>query len=121
MQILTLQLSTAAQENSLFWLLGFSVCTFAAIVPSPLIEPRYFLIPYLIARLHLFSDSKEIELDTNTTTPEKRQIRQDRRMHLAALAIEGCWYAIINAATLYLFLYRPFNWPDSTQWQRFMW
>ena len=57
----------------------------------------------------------------DSATPEKRQRRQDRSIRLWALAIEGLWYAAVNAVTMYLFLYRPFHWPDSVQWQRFMW
>ena len=37
------------------------------------------------------------------------------------LVLELLINVAINAATLYLFLARSFKWPNSDQWQRFMW
>lgn len=110
-----------AQENSLFWLIGFSLCTCAAIIPSPLIEPRYFLIPYLIARLHLFSEVVTLDDQVTPSNQASPESRKKRHVEIRALVLEAVWYLVINAATMYLFLFRPFTWPDSSQWQRFMW
>jgi alpha-1,2-glucosyltransferase len=75
---------------------GFCLVTSAALVPSPLIEPRYYIMPFILARLHLVSDRRT--------------------------GLELAWYALLNGVTLWLFLTRPFRWPqDPHQWQRFMW
>lgn len=37
------------------------------------------------------------------------------------LVLELIVNTTLNAATFYLFLARPFKWPNSEQWQRFMW
>ncbi|KAJ7630545.1 glucosyltransferase [Roridomyces roridus] len=53
------------------------------LLPTPLLEPRYFLIPYILSRAQV-SD-----------------------VPAWSLAIEGSWYAAINAATMWVFLYMP--------------
>ena len=81
--------------------------TALAIVPSPLIEPRYFIVPYLLFRLHLGPADE---------TPAAQSAWR------RAVRIELAFNAIVSAATLYVFLYRPFAWPSEPgRLQRFMW
>jgi alpha-1,2-glucosyltransferase len=81
----------------LFQSLAFGLVTSLTLIPSPLIEPRYFIVPYVLLRLHLRPSSKKV-------------------------AFELGWYALINATTLCAFLYKPFKWPsEPMHWQRFMW
>lgn len=62
------------------------------LLPTPLLEPRYFLIPYILLRA------------------------QVKDVPLFGLVLEGLWYAGINAATMYVFLYR-----ERAGVGRFMW
>jgi len=62
------------------------------LLPTPLLEPRYFLLPYLFLRAQV----------TDVTA--------------WGLALEGMWYALINLVTMYVFLYAAR--PGET---RFMW
>ncbi|XP_065909694.1 dol-P-Glc:Glc(2)Man(9)GlcNAc(2)-PP-Dol alpha-1,2-glucosyltransferase-like isoform X2 [Dysidea avara] len=79
------------------WVVLFMVCVAMATVPQKLIEFRYFIIPYVMIRLHVGPGSN------------------------IQVGIELLTYLIINMITLYLFLYRPFHWTGSSDWQRFMW
>lgn len=88
---------TLLQGRSLFWALAFGVCLVVSTVPQKLLEFRYYILPYLLYRLHMPLGS----------TPR--------------LLLEIGLYAAINGATIYIFLYRTFQWPDSTDVQRFMW
>lgn len=88
---------TLLHGRSLFWALAFAVCLLASTVPQKLLEFRYFIVPYLLYRLHLPLAS------------------------VPRLLLELALYGAINAATIYVFLYRTFQWPDSTDVQRFMW
>ncbi|KAG5267959.1 hypothetical protein AALO_G00227850 [Alosa alosa] len=88
---------TLLHGRSLFWALAFSACLLASTVPQKLLEFRYFIMPYLLYRLHL------------PLAPTRR------------LLLELGLYTAVNAATIYVFLHRPFQWPDSTAVQRFMW
>jgi len=79
------------------WLLAYSICLFASIVPQKLIEFRYFIIPYYIYRFNIKSSNfKEI-------------------------IFELLFNCVINCATFYIFLNKTFYWPNETSPQRFMW
>jgi len=79
------------------WILIFFGCCLFSLVPQKLLEFRYFIVPYLMFRLHI-------------KTPNYLE-----------LVIEFLLYNLINGVTLYLFLYCPFYWPSDTSVQRFMW
>lgn len=79
------------------WMLIFYACTFVTLVPQKLLEFRYFIVPFLLFRLHI-------------RTPTYLE-----------LLIEFLLYSGINAGTIYLFIYKPFYWPSEESVQRFMW
>lgn len=87
----------ALRSRSLFWSLAFLACLLAATVPQKLLELRYFIVPYLMYRLHMPLPS------------------------LPRLALELLLYTAVNAATLYIFIAKTFQWPNSSETQRFMW
>ena len=62
------------------------------LLPTPLLEPRYFLIPYILLRSQVVG------------------------VPLWGIVMEGAWYASINAATMYVFLYK-----ERVGVGRFMW
>ncbi|KNE58404.1 hypothetical protein AMAG_03980 [Allomyces macrogynus ATCC 38327] len=87
----------AEQQGTLFITI-YAVAVALTLVPSPLVEVRYFILPALIYRLHLVE-----------TKPWK-------------LAFESILHVAANAAMLYVFLMRPFEWPSEPGVpQRFMW
>ena len=87
----------AARQHFLSQLV-FVVCVTAVTVPQKLLEFRYFIVPYIMYRLHIPLAS------------------------YPKLLLEGAIYVAVNAATLYLFLEKPFHWPhEPEEVQRFMW
>ncbi|KAI8611147.1 alpha-2-glucosyltransferase Alg10 [Chytriomyces sp. MP71] len=66
----------------------FFVCVALTLVPSPLLEFRYFIIPYLLLRLHVRPSS-------------------------VGLLAEFLLYTIVNAFTVWLFVSRPFEWSSE--------
>lgn len=90
-------LADSLRSRSLFWHLAFLTCLLAATVPQKLLEFRYFIVPYLMYRLHLPLAA------------------------LPRLILEFLLYTAVNAATLYIFTAKTFKWPDSAETQRFMW
>lgn len=62
------------------------------LLPTPLLEPRYFLIPYVLLRAQV------------SDVPGW------------GIALEGLWYAAINAVTMWVFLYK-----EREGVGRFMW
>lgn len=85
------------RSKPLFWCLVFSTCLVVSTVPQKLLEFRYFILPYLFYRIHVPLPS------------------------LPSLLLEFSFYTVVNAATVYIFIYKTFQWPDSTAAQRFMW
>jgi len=56
-------------------------CVLPTLLPTPLLEPRYFLIPYILLRAQVAD------------------------VQLWGLGLEGLWYGFINAVTMWIFLY----------------
>ncbi|KAJ2744597.1 glucosyltransferase [Coemansia sp. BCRC 34301] len=88
-----------SRDTLALWRLALVLCTAVVLVPSPLLEFRYFTVPYFFIRLHVSS-------------------RSATRMVL----LEALWFSAINAATICMFISRPFAWKSEPgQLQRFMW
>ena len=77
-------------SKPVFWL-----CAFICLVPTPLLEFRYFTVPYLLLLL---------------SSPWNRKELLFSNLFLSML---------VNAAVIYVFLYRPFRSPDGSL-SRFM-
>lgn len=78
----------------------FGGITFLSLVPTPLLEPRYFIVPYLVMRLHFPPPSR------------------------ARLVAEAVAYLAILAVTVEVFVRRTFLWEGEEGEglvARFMW
>jgi len=86
--------------------------TALSVVTAPLVEPRYFIIPWIIWRLHVPSASASL--------PSKEQ--SIRSWYDLRLGLETLWLLAIDVAVTYVFLYRGFEWPSEPgKLQRFLW
>ena len=87
-----------ASANRVSFVLIWLGTTTLSLITAPLVEPRYFIIPWLIWRLNIPRPSTRI------------------------LLLETAWFLLINCITGYVFLYRGFEWPQEPgKVQRFMW
>ncbi|CAI5730465.1 unnamed protein product [Hyaloperonospora brassicae] len=84
------------RRRSPLWTLVFVLATCLVLVPSPLVEPRYFCVPFLIFHLNTGNQAAS---------------------HLWTAIVA---YMMVNALTLYVFLYCPYDWVDGST-ARFMW
>ncbi|KAF9452582.1 glycosyltransferase family 59 protein [Macrolepiota fuliginosa MF-IS2] len=73
----------AGRDQTLLQTLLLPILVIPTLLPTPLLEPRYFLIPYVLLRAQI--------ADVPTW----------------GLALEGVWYTLINAVTMSIFLYYP--------------
>jgi len=71
------------EDQSLLQSLLLPIFVVPTLLPTPLLEPRYFLIPYVLLRSQVGDVPKW------------------------GVAVEGIWYAIINGITMGVFLYLP--------------
>lgn len=89
------------------FLLVWFLATAASLITTPLVEPRYFIIPWVMWRIHVFR------------VPSRHGSGVQKYM---PLLVEGIWYLVINAITGWVFLNKKFEWPqEPEQDQRFMW
>ncbi|KAH8680823.1 DIE2/ALG10 family-domain-containing protein [Xylariales sp. PMI_506] len=123
--------------------LMFIATTALSLVTAPLVEPRYFILPWVFWRLLVPAwpgpsgpPAKKATTTTRETPGSSAGFlasvgavvcAAQRRVDLR-LALETAWFLLINAATMYIFLTRPFFWRaedgsllDGGNVQRFMW
>jgi len=127
---------TVCVSFALIWL----VSTALSLITAPLVEPRYFILPWLLWRLAVpeyiprpKAQSTLIEVgeragsaktSTSHSTAHLGSVLQSVLKIAASYStgIELMWYIIINLATCYIFLYKGFEWPQEPgNVQRFMW
>ncbi|KAJ3558843.1 hypothetical protein NPX13_g9632 [Xylaria arbuscula] len=114
------------------------VTTTLSLVTAPLVEPRYFILPWVFWRLLVptSSASSFLQLASQSSSPSDKNAKISKRSSpdssrrsndASVLFLETAWFLIINAVTMYIFITRPFYWraPDGTlqdeRVQRFMW
>lgn len=90
--------ASTASEQTLLQALLLPIFILPTLLPTPLLEPRYFLIPYFLLR---------VQVPTEGSTKMRQTL---------AVVVEGVWYALINAVTMWVFLYR-----ERVGVGRFMW
>ncbi|KAK7957221.1 DIE2/ALG10 family protein [Apiospora aurea] len=105
--------------------------TALSLMTAPLVEPRYFILPWVFWRLLVPAWSMDDLLGTQQTATGKPSsillVRVFNRYDIR-LVLESVWFLLINVATMYMFLTRPFYWKaedgtllDGGNVQRFMW
>ena len=100
----------------LIWLATSSL----QLITAPLVEPRYFILPWIFWRLHL-------PLQRQATSPDAETVSQTSwKAWIASLdnrmVLETSWLLFVNAVTGYIFLRWTFSWPQEPgNVQRFMW
>lgn len=80
------------RDQTILQSLLLPICTLPILLPTPLLEPRYFLIPYILMRAQVVD------------------------VPVWGLVLEGAWYAAVNAVTMWVFLYK-----ERAGVGRFMW
>ena len=113
-------------STALLWLLA----TALSLITAPLVEPRYFILPWVFWRL-LVPAWKAHDchgaLQLGPWLWPGGLVRLGQNYDLCLL-VETAWFLLINVATMYVFLLHPYQWKaadgsvmDGGKWQRFMW
>jgi alpha-1,2-glucosyltransferase len=87
------------------------VTTALSVISAPLVEPRYFIIPWIIWRLHVPA----------TSASPSRGLSTGKVSHDLRLVLETLWLLAINGAAGYTFLNQAFAWDNEPGLQRFLW
>ncbi|XP_057778912.1 dol-P-Glc:Glc(2)Man(9)GlcNAc(2)-PP-Dol alpha-1,2-glucosyltransferase isoform X2 [Salvia miltiorrhiza] len=89
--------SNLAKNQKKLWVLIYVLACTATLIPTPLIEFRYYTIPFFFMVLHT-----------------------DIVDNMSWLLL-GFLYLSVNCFTMYMFLFRPFSWAHEAGTQRFIW
>lgn len=89
--------SILAKTQKKIWVVAFFLATAATLIPAPLIEFRYYTVPFFFLILHAHVDDG------------------------MSWILMGLLYGAINLFTMFMFLSRPFSWDHEPGAQRFIW
>jgi alpha-1,2-glucosyltransferase len=104
--------SSISASVILIWLLT----TAATLATAPLVEPRYFIVPWIVWRLNLHIPPLMNSSDWDEN--QKSIVNIERE----ALGYETNWSIMVNLAVIYVFLFWRFEWPHQPgHIMRFMW
>lgn len=99
------------QPCQISFIIVWLATTALSVITAPLVEPRYFIVSWIIWRLHVPSSTAR----WSTSSVSKSAYR-------AILSLETAWLIAINAGVGYNFLYRGFSWESEPgHIQRFLW
>lgn len=85
------------------------IATFMSVVPSPLFEPRYYILPYFFWRLFVVTTNPITGKINNQESNNKR------------LLMELSWFILINAVVYFVFSTYSFSWDTESNLQRIIW
>jgi alpha-1,2-glucosyltransferase len=91
-------------------ILAFLGCTTLTIAPSPLFEPRYYIIPFVLFRL-LIATSYESFLPNGSL----------KGIILKRLGLEFVWNVVVNLLLIFIFCSYEFKWDNDESIQRIIW
>lgn len=114
-------------STALLWLLTTSL----SLITAPLVEPRYFILPWVFWRLLVPAWRAPEQLPHHHITDRfvgGLLRRLGGRKFDLTVVLETVWFLIVNVATMYVFLRWPYVWKgedgavlDGGRVQRFMW
>lgn len=90
-------LEILGKTKSRIWVLAYFLASAAMLVPAPLVEFRYYTIPFFIFMLNCAN------------------------FEIRKWLLMGILFVGINIFTLWMFLFRPFHWYHEPGVQRFIW
>ena len=115
--------SESKSGNRVSFVLIWLFATSLSLVTAPLVEPRYFIIPWLMWRLQVPTPRSLRDPEGfRAATEEGRMDFFWREIQDPRLWMETGWFVLVNGVIGYIFLNRGFEWsqePGVTQ--RFMW
>ncbi|KAI1176059.1 DIE2/ALG10 family-domain-containing protein [Nemania sp. FL0916] len=110
----------------LMWLLA----TTLSLMTAPLVEPRYFILPWVFWRLLVPETDipTAVSDDDRQSKPSGQSTERSISGYMLILLLEKSWFIHLNVVTMCIFIMQPFYWraPDGTlldggREQRFMW
>lgn len=103
--------SRSSSNSSLAMFFALLCAASLTIIPSPLVEPRYYILPFIFFRL-LINPSFEPLIDFHWFREHNYAIR---------LVLEGIWIWMWTQALYVIFIEYTFPWDNEPHMQRIIW
>lgn len=124
--------TSPGEGERISFLLVWLTSTALSLVTAPLVEPRYFMVPWLIWRLHVPNTGRSPEVAHKKSDSVSKTVAATSKQDATYPALdwrqsyvlwtELAWFLLVNAVTCWLFLEKPFEWiQEPGRLQRFMW
>ena len=115
-----------ARQNRVSFVIVWLTATALSLITAPLVEPRYFILPWAMWRLYLPSSIFIAEKASGAKVSRVGSHSYLRKVSdcrfNSQLWLETTSFLLVNSLTMYVFLYRGFKWPQEPgNVQRFMW
>ena len=126
----------ARVSDVLLWLIVCTLC----LATAPLVEPRYFILPWIVWRLHVAVPAKSLTLGElltlrssqpatsgpmNARGSQMGTLLANLNVRLFVSVMEAIWIISVNVTIGYMFLKKGFEWVgiegEEGNIQRFMW
>lgn len=113
----------------------FLLATTLSLITAPLVEPRYFIIPWVMWRLLVpawyipaGADGGVVQAASMSSNKLVKTVLNYARQTDVRLVLETAWFLLVNLTTIGIFLLKPYQWRaedgtllDEGRLQRFMW
>ncbi|KAK5578267.1 hypothetical protein RB653_003222 [Dictyostelium firmibasis] len=92
-----------SENRSKLWCIFYFLSTSIVLLPSPLVEPRYYIVPFFLFQLNQFHHYNNNFL----------KIENLKRINLL-IYLDILYFIFINFITIFIFIKFPFIYPDGT-------
>lgn len=120
-----IRLSDESRSKATFVMIWIAT-TALQVITAPLVEPRYFILPWMFWRMALLRANPVETVKMDDSRPKAKKPLSAPRSHAQtydySLWVETAWLLLVDAVTSYIFLNWRFTWASEPgSWQRFMW
>lgn len=115
-------LHSRGESTPASFVLVWLAATTMSLITAPLVEPRYFIVPWLVWRMNVPVESGQAQRRDGSGGRKSLAERGLSWLISNRLWVETVWYLVVNLVTCYVFLFKGYVWPQEPgKVQRFMW
>ncbi|KAN0026890.1 hypothetical protein ACTFIU_009566 [Dictyostelium citrinum] len=99
-----------SENRSKLWCLFYFLSTAIVLLPSPLVEPRYYIVPFFLFQLNQFHYYNNFKTQHKTIEGKKLNLKTVNQL----IGLDILYFIFINFITIFIFIKFPFIYPDGT-------
>ncbi|KAM9965606.1 hypothetical protein ACTFIR_005777 [Dictyostelium discoideum] len=99
-----------SENRSKLWCIFYFLSTAMVLLPSPLVEPRYYIVPFFLFQLNQFHYYNNFIIQIKTMRGKKLNFKRINQL----IVLDIVYFILINFITIFIFIKFPFIYPDGT-------